>query len=189
MNYNFSYFLPIIISFSSNNNNQDILKKCSNTFTEDTIYHPYSKNLNVDTLSISFARGRLVRWEFAWQIYTKEFNLRQKIMGGGFNFFNWYGYYFLKDKTKSDRPHNPFISILLYSGIVGLILYLYLLYKVVYYYLKYLKEFYILFIFFIITFFFSFFSGGSPFDPPLIGFFTILPFFIHNIHKKLLTSS
>ena len=51
-------------------------------------------------------------------------------MGGGFNFLSWYGYYFLKDKTKSDWPHNPFISILLYSGIIGLILYIYLLYKV-----------------------------------------------------------
>jgi hypothetical protein len=40
-------------------------------------------------------------------------------------------------------------------------------------------------IFFLITFFFSFFSAGSPFDPPIMGFFVILPFFIHSINKKI----
>ena len=40
------------------------------------------------------------------------------------------------------------------------------------------------FIGFLITFFFSFFSGSSPFDPPIMGFFILLPFFIHSIHKN-----
>jgi len=125
-----------------------------------------------------------MRWQFAWQIFTKEHTLSQKLFGGGFNFLNWYGYYFQRDKTRSDYPHNPFLSILLYSGILGLILYLIFMYKVFYYYIKYFKEYKILSVFFIITFFFSFFSAGSPFDPPIMGFFVMLPFFIHYIHKK-----
>ena len=40
------------------------------------------------------------------------------------------------------------------------------------------------FIFFLITYFFTFFSGGNPFDPPIMGFFMMLPFFIHYIHEK-----
>ena len=127
---------------------------------------------------------RYVRWQFAWQIFTKEFNWRQKVFGGGFNFLNWYGYYFLKDRTKTDYPHNPFLYILLYSGILGVSLYLFFLYKVFYFYLKYRKEYWIFFVFFLITFFFCFFSSGNPFDPPIMGFFMILPFFIHSVHKK-----
>jgi hypothetical protein len=46
-------------------------------------------------------------------------------------------------------------------------------------------EYKMLAIFFLITFFFSFFSAGSPFDPPIMGFFVILPFFIHSINKKI----
>jgi hypothetical protein len=152
--------------------------------SEDTVYYGYKSVIQTDKLSSVFYDERLIRWQFAWQIFNKEFNWKQKIFGGGFNFLNWYGFYFLKDKTLSDYPHNPFLSILLYSGIVGLILYLFLLYKVFYYYLKYLKEYYLFFIFFLITFFFSFFSGSSPFDPPIMGFFILLPFFFHSFHKN-----
>ena len=118
------------------------------------------------------------------QIIEKEYNLKQKIFGNGFNFLNWYGYYFYNDKTKSDWPHNPLLSVLLYSGVIGLILYLFLLYRVLAVYIKYIKQYYILFLFFGITFFFSFFSAGNPFDPPVMGFFVMLPFFIDYIHKK-----
>ncbi len=128
-----------------------------------------------------------MHWQFARQIFTKEYNWNQKIFGGGFDFLNWYGYYFHKDKTRSDWPHNPFLSVLLYSGILGLLVYIVLMYKVFYFYIKYIKEYYILFIFFLITFFFSFFSAGNPFDPPMMGFFVILPFFIHSIHKQDIT--
>ena len=152
--------------------------------SEDTTYYGYKNSLLIDTITYEFKGSRVMRWQFARVIFTKEYNWRQKIFGGGFNHINWYGYYFLKDKTKSDWPHNPFLSVLLYSGILGLMLYLFLLYKVFYYYIRYIKEYLLFFIFFLITFFFAFFSGGSPFDPPLMGFFVILPFFIHSVHKK-----
>ena len=152
--------------------------------SEDTTYYGYKSDLFVDTVASKFTGPRIIRWQFAWQIFTKEYNWKQKIFGGGFDFLNWYGYYFLGDKTKSDYPHNPFLHILLYSGVLGLMLYIFFMYKVFYYYIKYIKEYYILFIFFLITFFFTFFSGGSPFDPPIMGFFVILPFFIHSVHKR-----
>lgn len=152
--------------------------------SEDTTYFGYSATITIDTIKNTFSDMRLVRWQFTGQIFSKEYNLFQKFFGGGFNFLNWYGYYFLKDKTASDWPHNPFLSILLYSGIIGLLIYCFFLYKVFYYYLKYRKEYPLLFVFFLITFFFSFFSGGSPFDPPIMGFFSILPFFIHYVHQK-----
>lgn len=153
-------------------------------FPKDTTYLKYKSDLQVDPFSNIPGEDRILRWKFAWQIFRLEYNWTQRFFGGGFSFLNWYGYYFTHDKTQSDWPHNPFLSILLYSGIVGLFIYLFFMYKVFYYYIKYKKEYPLLFIFFIITFFFSFFSGGSPFDPPIMGFFSILPFFIHAVHKR-----
>ncbi|MGA2406171.1 MAG: hypothetical protein ABSF81_05410 [Bacteroidales bacterium] len=161
-----------------------IRKWISNLISEDTTYYGFKENIIVNAVTNSFIDSRIVRWQFAWQIFIKEYNWKQKLFGGGFKFLNWFGYYFKGDKTISDYPHNPFLYILLYSGIIGLILYILLLYKVFYYYIKYIKEYYLLFIFFLITFFFTFFSGGNPFDPPTMGFFVILPFFIHYVHKE-----
>lgn len=152
--------------------------------SEDTTYYPLKKIVKKEYSTKEFGEDRLSRWKFAIKIWLKEYNLPQKFFGDGFNFLNWYGYTFLNDKVATDYPHNPFLYILLYSGLVGLILYIYLLYKVFYIYIKYVREYYLMFIFFLITFFFTFFSGGNPFDPPIMGFFIMLPFLIHYIHKK-----
>ncbi len=151
--------------------------------SEDTTYYPYQQNLDIN-LSKNFGEDRILRWKFALEIYTIEYNRLEKIFGSGFDFLNWYGYIFEKDKKAIDYPHNPFLHILLYSGILGLLLYIYMLYEVLKYYIKYRKEYGILFIFFIIIYFFTFFSGGNPFDPPVMGFFMILPFFIYSVHKR-----
>ncbi len=167
---------------------QDPVRMWTSRFiSEDTVYYPLKNKIFVDASWNKYGDERLIRWIFAVRVFSKEFTWKQKFFGGGFNFINWYGYYFLNDKTVSDWPHNPFLSILLYSGIFGLFIYLFFMYKVLYYYIKYIKKYPLLFIFFTITFFFSFFSGGSPFDPPIMGFFIILPFFIHSMHKKDLT--
>lgn len=167
------------------NGDKDPIRKWASRFiSEDTTYYGYKQKLVVDTISNQFVGGRLARWEFGFQIFNKEYNLRKKIFGGGFNYLNWFGYFFLKDKTLSDYPHNPFLSVLLYSGVIGLLIYSLFMVKVFYYYIKYFKEYYLVSIFFLITFFFSFFSAGSPLDPPIMGFFVILPFFIHYVNKN-----
>lgn len=175
----------MLLKLGNQDLDRDIIRRlASRVISEDTTYYGYKSDLIIDSIKNSFLDLRYSRWQFASQIFVKEYNWKQKVFGGGFNHLNWYGYYFLKDKTAVDWPHNPFLSILLYSGIFGLLIYCWFMYKVFYYYIKYIKEYPLLFIFFLITFFFSFFSGGSPFDPPIMGFFSILPFFIHSIHKK-----
>jgi len=181
----FRFPLSVLIAAGAIQKDQDPIRVLASRFiSEDTTYYPYKANIVLDTISNSFIGDRVSRWEFAFKIFSKEYNWKQKLLGGGFNFLNWYGYYFDKNKTRSDYPHNPFLSVLLYSGIIGLIFYLILMYKVFYYYIKYFKEYKILAIFFIITFFFSFFSAGNPFDPPIMGFLVILPFFIHSVHER-----
>jgi hypothetical protein len=180
--------LPLSALFQSTASAKDdpdpVRNWVSKFISEDTTYYPCKANVVADTISNTFSAPRTARWKFAIDIFTKEFSWSQRIFGGGFNFLNWFGYYFDKDKTRSDYPHNPFLSVLLYSGIIGLFVYLIFMYKVFQYYIKYFKEYKILSVFFIITFFFSFFSAGSPFDPSIMGFFVILPFFIHSVHKK-----
>lgn len=173
------------LSYQKQDDNDPIRRWVSKLISEDTVYYAYKSNITLDTISNPFVADRILRWKFAYQIFMKEFSWRQKIFGGGFNFLNWYGKIFMNDKTQSDYPHNPFLHILLYSGILGLLIYCIFIYKVFYYYIKYIKVYLLLFIFFLITFFFSFFSSGTPFDPPIMGFFSILPFLIHAVHKKI----
>lgn len=180
----FNLHLPILIRQVSPNDNDPFRNFVSRFISEDTTYHGYQAEIVLGKKYNRFIDQRLLRWKFALQIFSKEFNWPKKIFGGGFNFLNWYGYFFLGDKTKDDYPHNPFLYILLYSGIIGLLLYLLALFYVFSYYIKYVKKYYPFFIFFLITFFFNFFSGGDPFSPSTMGFFVVLPFFIHSIFRK-----
>lgn len=156
----------------------------SKFISEDTTYMAYNASILVDTSSSGFISTRTSRWIFAIQVFIKEYDWPERIMGGGFKFLNWYGYYFYRDKTRSDYPHNPFLYILLYSGIIGLILYMFLIFRVFYLYIKYLKEYLLFALFFLLTYFFTFFGGGNPLNPPIMGFFIILPFYFHSIHKN-----
>ncbi len=147
-------------------------------------YQTDIKSVKIDNIKEeSFFTDRSSRWIYAIEIWKTKFNTSDKIFGHGFNYLEWYGEKFMGNSKNYDWPHNPFISILLYSGIVGLILYIILLIRVVWLYVKYRNEYGVAFIGFLITFIFSFFSGDSPFDPPIMGFFILLPFFIHSFHK------
>jgi len=177
-------FVPGITLLFQNQQKDYIRNVVKKLINEDTTYYGYKADIKFNHDPKDVIHGRTDRWKFAWEIFTKEYNWTKKIFGGGFDHLNWYGYYFHNDKTRSDWPHNPFLSVLLYSGILGLALYLFVFYKAVYYYIKYIKEYYIFFIFFLITFFFSFFSADSPFNPPVMGFLLIFPFFLHSVLKK-----
>ena len=133
----------------------------------------------------SFFSERSSRWIYAIEICKTKFNTSDKIFGHGFDYLEWYGEKFMGNPNIYDWPHNPFISIFLYSGIVGLFFYSVLLVRVSFLYFKYRLKYGVAAIGFLITFFFSFFSAGSPFDPPIMGFFILLPFFIHSIHKNV----
>lgn len=187
-NNQFASFSPPIFIFTIVINNFDkdidpIRKWVNKMISEDTTYVPYKTPLKTNFSETDFGEDRLSRWKFAIEIWYKEYNWRQKIFGGGFNFLSWYGYVFKKDKTETDYPHNPFLHILLYSGILGVLLYIILLFKVISIYWSYRKKYFLFYIFFIVTFYFTFFSGGNPLDPPIMGFFVILPFLIHSVHK------
>ncbi len=181
-------FLKILNSgedISPDSTDKDFIRRYISRFiSEDTSYQMYHADLSIDTVNDLFLGNRLNRWQFALNIFIKEFNFRQKLLGGGFTYLNWISFYFEKDKTKTDHPHNPILTILLYSGICGFIIYILLFLLTVKYYLLYFRDYGILALYFLITFFFTFFSGGGPFDPPVMGFFIILPHFINSILER-----
>jgi len=176
--------VPAIIPSDDYEFEDPLRRFISKLISEDTTYSGYSKEFKVDSISNDFANVRLIHYQFAIQLFMREYGLKQKIFGRGFIFLNWYGFYFEKSRQATGYPHNPFLSVLLYSGIIGLVLYMYFIYRVFTIYFRHITIYPFLTIFFLVTFFFSFFSGGSPFDPPVLGFFSILPFFIHSIHKR-----
>ena len=145
----------------------------------------YPQSSALDTTGKSyFFSDRSLRWKYAVQLWENNYKWYNKLFGHGFDYYELFGQRFLKDKTKNDYPHNPFLSVLLYSGLIGFFFFIWLLYRASILYLRYRKDYGILFICFLITFFFSFFSGSSPFDPPIMGFFILLPFYIHLINEN-----
>lgn len=133
-----------------------------------------------------FSGPRLDRWRYALYIYKHEYKWWQRIIGGGFGFTRKFANMFNEPEVKHDYdyPHNPFLGVLLYSGIIGLIAYIWFLFRAIYYYWLYKKEYWTLGLCFGVTFFFAFFSANTPFDPAIMGVLTILPYFIHYYHLK-----
>jgi hypothetical protein len=181
----FASGIPAVLGLMTFEKEKDPVRKwASSLIVEDTTYHGLKNEINISFNSNRFFGNRLVRWQFALKIFRSEYNLPKKLFGGGFNFLNWFGYYILYDKKLTDYPHNPFLSVLLYSGLIGLIIYSWFIWKVFLLYFRYYREYFLFVIYFLITFFFSFFSAGSPFDPPVMGFFILLPFFINQVHNR-----
>jgi len=132
----------------------------------------------------NFAGPRLDHWRFGWHLYKNHYNLKQKIFGGGFDYMSQFGKEFHGDSQRLDWPHNPFVSVVLYSGLVGFIAYFWLLMRAIYIYWQYRRDYWPLFVCFTISYFFSFFSANNPLEPIIIGFLTIIPFVIHFIYQK-----
>jgi O-antigen ligase len=164
--------------------NDYIRNKVADLVSEDSTYYPYKADITVDSVGRDLGQDRLIRWKFALDLFVKEYTWKEKIFGGGFDFLGWYGKVFKGDHMKPDYPHNPFLHILLYGGIVGLSLYFWLLARVLQLYWRYRKEYGIFLLMWGVVYYFTLFSGGDPFNPPVMGFFMLLPFLIHAVHQR-----
>lgn len=133
-----------------------------------------------------FAGPRVDRWRYATHLFMNEYSFTQKLLGGGFTYTIKFARKFHPDEPQRDYdyPHNPFLSVLLYSGIIGLIVYLWFLGFALYLYYTYRKEYWLFGLIFIVTFFYSFFSSNSPFDPTFFGVMSVLPYLIHFTKKS-----
>lgn len=128
-----------------------------------------------------FAGPRIDRWRYAIFIFKTQYNRLQKLMGKGFDYTLLFAKKFHPDEPlrEYDYPHNPFLSVLLYSGILGFILYLWFFGYSVYLYWLYRRDLYLFALTYLVAFFYSFFSANSPFEPALLGVLGAIPFIFH----------
>jgi hypothetical protein len=134
----------------------------------------------------SFAGPRIDRWRYTYYIYVNEYGPIQKIFGGGFDYTKKFANEFFKNEPNRnyDYPHNPFLSALLYSGLVGFIIYLWFNARAVYLYYKHRRQYWIFGAAFLITSFYSFFSSNMPFEPGIFGVLSILPYVFEFVERK-----
>lgn len=119
---------------------------------------------------------RLDRWKFAAELYIKDYNIKNKLFGKGFDYLKAYGQKFYPDENRLDYPHNPVLSAILYSGMAGGFFYIYFLVCSLWYYYKYRKRLLLLFLIYIVVLFFVFISSDSHFDTPVFAFLSLVPF-------------
>jgi len=147
--------------------------------SDEKLDSSFSQINYVDTISDSFGSKaitpRIERWSFAWYLFKNEYTLNQKIFGNGFTFLSIFGKKFYNNPKRFDWPHNPFIGVLLYSGIFGLLVFFTFLVQITIIYIKYWNELFPFLIIYLLSFFFVFFSGTYFFDTPTWAVSIIIP--------------
>jgi hypothetical protein len=143
-------------------------------------------NISIHNYTNSIGSKRIKRWIYAWKIF-KNYTLSQKLIGSGFDYLNLYNKKFYPNKDKVDYPHNPIVSAFLYSGIIGGVVYIWFLSLSLLYYYRYKKEIKLLFILYLVTGFFVFFSGNSHFSVPAFSMLSVVPFIYRYYKQKIST--
>ena len=141
----------------------------------------------IDTIDFRDFKNKLYsertnRWYYSWVVFNDSLSIPQKIFGGGFDYLEMFGKKF--GIARYDKPHNPFISAFLYSGILGGLAFIWFMIMVIVNYLHYLKRHLFFFISFVVTFIFVFFSDTSLFNTPLFTFLCLVPFFTKYLYLK-----
>lgn len=120
--------------------------------------------------------NRMIRIKYAFDLFKNSSNY-SKIFGSGFDYMTLFGRnFFTKNKLPFhyDYPHNPFLSSLLYGGIISLLISV--LFAISNFYMsfrlfKYMPEYFIIHLFF---FYFILFSFNSFFGVPEYILFSII---------------
>ncbi|HIA35538.1 MAG TPA: hypothetical protein EYM84_09955 [Flavobacteriales bacterium] len=142
--------------------------------------------LKTDQLKAINKKGvasRLLRWKYALKLYS-EYPFSSKIIGSGFDYIGDYSKEFGRWHHKPDYPHNPFLSALLYSGILGLFAFLLFMAQVSYYFLKYWREHWFYLAVFLFIAMFSMISGNSFFSVKIFPAVSLLPLLFTNNSSK-----
>lgn len=155
----------------------------TNTISTQKVYPYYfsvDDNNQKEHKSLTFNDAiQLKKWEYALS-YFKSQPLSAKLFGGGFDYLKDFGAKFFSDKNKIDYPHNPLLSALLYSGIIGLVFAVFFLSVAFYYTLIYIKEHPLYGSMLLVCSAFVFFSGNSLFSVPIFLFLFSLAFLIRH---------
>lgn len=153
------------------------------TNTNDSVLVP---DFNEYYASDPFAGIRVDLIRYSLHLYKYNYNTVQKLFGNKFDYLQQIVSTFSPNTADTDYvyPHNPFCSVLLYSGLIGLLIYLWFIVFAIYYYWKYRRKYWAYGLCFGACFVFTFFSCSTPFEPSICGIFAILPYFIHYYNSR-----
>lgn len=135
-----------------------------------------AKALNDDKIKINELAYQLDKWDFAIDTY-KNYSVTEKIFGSGFDYLNTFGE---KYNEKIDYPHNPILSALLYSGMLGAVFVIFFLFVSFYYSALYFKKHHLFAMMLFVCTLFIFFSGNSIFSVPIFLFLFSLSFLVRH---------
>ena len=127
-----------------------------------------------------FIRPRIDRWKYTMELYG-DYTIPEKFFGSGFDYLQKFRKKFSETK-EFDYPHNIFLSVLLYSGIIGLLIFLWLIFNTCKYYMK--SKLYSLFIAYLLILSFVLFSSDSIFELPLLTGFIVIPYIYKIVSLK-----
>jgi len=136
----------------------------------------------LEILSLTESRQKL--WDLGKSIYS-NYSIPQKIYGRGFLFFK-----VIEEETKEFYyPHHLFLSILLFSGVLGMVAFLAVLFWACYIYLFHFKELWVIFALLLFNLLFGFFSFTEFFGASFYAILLIFPFYYQYLHKKIIQTS
>ena len=127
-----------------------------------------------------FISPRIDRWKYALELF-EDYTIPEKVFGSGFDYLQKFRKEFSEAK-EFDYPHNVFLSVLLYSGIMGLLVFLWLICDSCKYYLT--SKLYILFVAYLLILSFVLFSSDSIFELPLLTGFIVIPYIYKIVSLK-----
>jgi len=119
------------------------------------------------------------KWEYALEYFSEQ-KFINKVFGSGFLYLEKFGEKFHTDSTRYDYPHNPVLSSLLYSGLIGALFLLSFLLISLYYGFVYLKKYPLFSLMLLISSLFVFFSGNSILSIPVFLFLFSVSFLIRH---------
>lgn len=174
------------ISLSTYNNfprqenisDSDFLKDTVVLFTLNQISR--KKELKKEETDV-FLLPRLKRWQFALELFN-HYTVPEKIIGAGFDYIESFRKRFPSEYNDVEYPHNIILSVILYSGLFGLIVFLWLMVDTVRYYI--INRLNVLFLAWLMIMSFVFFSSDTIFELPLLTGFTIIPLIYQMVKLK-----
>jgi len=174
-----SYYLIDVHKKEKVEINKRVANKKGDTISTETVSaKTVSAEVDIAEEIIPLTSSRQKLWSLGKEIY-QEYSIPQKIFGFGFTFMD----IFQKETEKYFYPHYLFLSVLLFSGIIGLIIYIAILLWSSIIYLFHLKKLAVLFFLFVINFIFIFFSFTDFFGASFYAFLFIIPLLYGYLHK------
>ena len=121
----------------------------------------------------------LDKWQFAIEIYKQQ-SFVHKLFGNGFSYLELFGQQFEEEQSTYGYPHNPILSALLYSGLIGALFVFVFLLISFYYAVIYFKRYPLFSMMLFVSLLFVLFSGNSIFSVPIFLFLFSLSFIIRH---------